>query len=145
LYTYTGRCVHLAANHLREEYIECRFNFKTDDWPPFHPKHYTTLALIHHRGRHTDTKVISVTKQLVTEGNIANLSATQLSSNVNYHSKNISELFAPDAMSSIAPNFILIEGAPGIGKTVLSKEIAYQWAENKLIQSKIFCFFNLFT
>ena len=31
---------------------------------------------------------------------------------------------------------LLIEGAPGIGKTVLSKEIAYQWAENKLLKFK---------
>ena len=30
--------------------------------------------------------------------------------------------------------FLLIEGAPGIGKTVLSKEIAYQWAENKVLK-----------
>jgi len=145
LYTYTGRCVQLAANHLCDEYVECRFNFKTDDWPPFHPKHYTTLALIHHRGRHTDTKVISVTQELVTEGNIANLSTPQLSSNINYHRKNISELFAPDAMSSVAPNFILIEGAPGIGKIVLSKEIAYHWAQNKLIKSNKTRFLNLFT
>ena len=32
--------------------------------------------------------------------------------------------------------FLLIEGAPGIGKTVLSKEIAYQWAESKLLKHK---------
>ena len=30
--------------------------------------------------------------------------------------------------------FILIEGAPGIGKTVLLKEIAYKWANNELLQ-----------
>ena len=32
--------------------------------------------------------------------------------------------------------FLLIEGAPGIGKTVLSKEIAYQWAKNTLLKFK---------
>ena len=31
---------------------------------------------------------------------------------------------------------VLIEGAPGIGKTVLAKEIAYQWAKNELLTSK---------
>ena len=30
---------------------------------------------------------------------------------------------------------VLIEGAPGIGKTVLSKEIASQWAANKMLNS----------
>ena len=31
------------------------------------------------------------------------------------------------------PRSILIEGAPGIGKTILLKEIAYQWAKNTLL------------
>ena len=34
------------------------------------------------------------------------------------------------------PYFLLIEGAPGIGKTVLSKEIAHQWAKNTLLKFK---------
>jgi len=32
--------------------------------------------------------------------------------------------------------FVLIEGAPGIGKTVLVKEIAYHWACGKILQEK---------
>jgi len=80
------------------------------------------LALFH-RGKHIDAKVIAVTQ----EGSIVNTSITKSSSDVNYYSKNISELFEPDTKPSFfAPNFILIEGAPGIGKSVLSKEIAYQ-------------------
>ena len=31
---------------------------------------------------------------------------------------------------------VFIEGAPGIGKTALAKEIAYQWAKNELLTSK---------
>jgi len=34
-----------------------------------------------------------------------------------------------------SPKRILIEGAPGIGKTVLCKEIAYRWAKNELLTS----------
>ena len=33
------------------------------------------------------------------------------------------------------PKRILIEGAPGIGKTVLVKEIAYRWANKELLQN----------
>ena len=59
------------------------------------------------------------------------------SSSISYHSKDISELFPTASISSY---FILIEGAPGIGKTVLSKEIAYQWAVKKLLKFKKFVF-----
>ena len=35
--------------------------------------------------------------------------------------------------SSILPKTTLIEGAPGIGKTVMAKEIASRWAQNKML------------
>ena len=93
--------------------------------------HHITLALIHHEGKHVNTEVISIAQELVTTGN---LSKTQPSSNnVSYHSKDISELF-PNNMPSFY--FLLIERAPGIGKIVLSKEIAYQWAKNTLLKFK---------
>ena len=37
--------------------------------------------------------------------------------------------------NSEKPRFILIEGAPGIGKTVLLKEIAYRWGKKLLLQN----------
>ena len=123
---------------MREEYIQSRFSLKEDEWPPYQPKHYTTLALIYHKGRHTDTGVITVTKELVNEGNMANLSASKSFDNKRYCSKDISELF-----SSNTPNFILIEGAPGIGKTILSKEIAFQWAMKKILKVKALVFLIL--
>ena len=37
---------------------------------------------------------------------------------------------------------ISIEGAPGIGKTILSKEIAYHWANGKILSNlKLFLLF----
>ena len=61
--------------------------------------------------------------------------------------KNITDIFAADppdltetgTSSTERPKRILIEGAPGIGKTILAKEIAYQWATNKILtETKIF-------
>ena len=57
----------------------------------------------------------------------------------NNATKNISDLFTPKQCSDgniFTPNVILIEGAPGMGKTMLSKEIACQWAKNTLLTSK---------
>ena len=53
--------------------------------------------------------------------------------------KSISDIFVSVTASdglTINPCIILIEGAPGIGKTVLAKEIAFQWANNKLLIDK---------
>ena len=39
-----------------------------------------------------------------------------------------------------SPTTTLIEGAPGIGKTVLSKEIAFRWANSALLLKKVLTF-----
>jgi len=55
--------------------------------------------------------------------------------------KSIASIFKPPDiyqlphMDDLAP-FILIEGAPGIGKTVLVNEIAYRWACGEILQGK---------
>ena len=42
--------------------------------------------------------------------------------------------------STIIPKYILIEGAPGMGKTTLCKEIAYQWSANSLLKETALLF-----
>ena len=138
-----GEIVLNSSHELRHRYIANRFDVEEDDWPPHQPKHYTTLALIHHQGKYTDRKVFSVTKQLAAQGNIASQisqvhsdQTTEVFSNT---TKKIADLFEPRENVDgfiVNPNTILIEGAPGIGKTILSKEIAYQWAKNNVLQSK---------
>ena len=123
--------VKAAADHLRKEHIKGRFHYAPDEWPPYHPKHYTTLAFIHRKGKHTNVEVISAAQEMAASGNLSKNQPQ--SSSKNYHSKDISDLFPTVPIPSY---FILIEGAPGIGKTVLSKEIACQWAENKLLKFK---------
>ena len=130
-----GICIQLAADHLRKSYVESRHNVSVDEWPPYQPKHYTTLALIHVE-KHTSTEVISVTKKLASKGKIENKDECVLrchDDNIFYQSKRISEIFSKKL--STGRYLILIEGAPGIGKTVLSKEIAFQWANNTLLRN----------
>ena len=126
-----------ATTNLRKQYINSRYGVAEDEWPPYHPKHYTTLAFVHHKdGSHdsadcTDVAVISVTHELAAKGDISR------SSHVNSNTKatkSISDIFT-FVTSTSKSKMVLIEGAPGIGKTVLSKEIAFQWAANNMLNS----------
>ena len=49
--------------------------------------------------------------------------------------KEVSEILAPLKKVSDNPQTIIIEGAPGIGKTILLKHIAYCWAEKRMLQN----------
>ena len=132
---YTDEQVLPAIDHLCNSYVKGRFNFKCDEWPPYHPKHYTTLALVHYKGRHTDTRVVTISQELVSKGKILpeNYSHYQSVENSKIYTEDISEIFSLSMRTFGDSSFVLIEGAPGIGKTVLSKEIAYQWAIKKLL------------
>ncbi|XP_065916596.1 uncharacterized protein [Dysidea avara] len=135
-----------AFSVLRDRYVTGRFYMSGNHWPPYQPKHYTTLALIHYKEAYADTKVISI-KKLAIKGKAipgeCDSSPTEFDG-IGTRSggdifKNISELFALPSTadkSTFDSGFILIEGVPGIGKTILSKEIAYQWANRNLLENK---------
>ena len=126
-----------ATTQLQDRYIESRFSSSVDEWPPYQPKHYTTLAFIHNKGKLTNAVRFFIAQELAVAGNINTSQFYKPSSfNVNM-TRNISDIFIPVVASdgSFVHLHILIEGAPGIGKTVLAKEIAYQWAKNKLLKS----------
>ena len=132
------RTVADATKQLQQRYNSSRFASSVDEWPPYQPKHYTTLAFIHNKGKFTDAVRFSVAQELAVAGKIQTAQPYKCSDlNVNI-TKNISDIFLPVKASdgSLIALHILIEGAPGIGKTVLAREIAYQWAKNELLTSK---------
>ena len=119
-------------------YISSRFSSSIDEWPPYQPNHYTTLAFIHNKGKSTDAVRFFVAQKLAVAGDL-NASQYYRQSSINTNmTKKISDIFLPIMTSdgSFIDLHVLIEGAPGIGKTVLAKEIAYQWANNELLTSK---------
>ena len=97
-----------AANLLCDCYTQSRYIPPDDDWPPYHPKHYTPLIVVHHQGRCTESETENTAQNL--KSGVAERSKT-----CNHvHHKSIKEFLAPFEGTSCV---ILIEGGPGIGKT----------------------------
>ena len=131
-----------AVSHLsrRLKVLSIKNRYKADDnWPLTSPKHFTSVALIHHKGRHTEREVLAVaTLQNKGDIDLRKIHSDNASKHVQYlkqskYTKNISDIFATVEGTNKFPSVILIEGVPGIGKTVLSKEILFQWANGELL------------
>jgi len=132
---------------LRKLYIYTRFNIEKDTWPPQQSKHFTTLAFIYHKNERTQKEVITIAKSSQS-GNIDDIIQVfshQTSDAVmedfslegSNATKDISDLLAPLDCSdgSNQPQTVLIEGAPGIGKSFLLKHIAFLWATKHVLKS----------
>ena len=130
-----------------------RLNSVEETWPPDQPKNFTPLVLIHHQGQHTMKQATAVAQLIQTNeldditlatSNLVMIQECYLklekyeplqeifdSSSV---TKELTEILAPLEQSK-DPQFILIEGAPGIGKSMLFKEIAYRWGKKQLLKT----------
>ena len=122
-----------ATNLLCDCYSQSRYIPPDNDWPPYHPKHYTPLTIVHYEERSTESKILPSAQKFKTAGTIKE----DTSNNICHKTtKNINDLVAPFKGATPYPYMILIEGAPGIGKTILSKEIAFQWAKKIALKNK---------
>ena len=107
-----------------------------DTWPPEQPKSFTPLLLIHHQGHRTPEQVTAMA-ELTYAGDIGKVASVidhkHGKLNTSEATEDIAEILSP-LESAKQSSFILIEGAPGIGKSVLLKEIGYKWANKELLQ-----------
>ena len=118
--------------------INGRYKVEDDNWPLTSPKHFTSVALIHHKSRQTKREVLAVaTLQKRGDFDLQKIHTDDASTHVEYlkqskYTTALSDIFKVDGTNK-CPDIILIEGVPGIGKTVLSKEIVFQWSNGRLL------------
>ena len=130
------------SKRVKQLSIQTRFMAEKDTWPPEQLKTFIPLLFIHYQGHRTPEQVVALA-ELMHSGDIGKLKATSEQNNdiqieellgTSKTTKEIQEILAPLEETN-SPSFILIEGAPGIGKSILLKEIAYRWGKNQVLQN----------
>ena len=143
---YTGYLEKLTP-HLCDVYKRTRFVPKQHLWPPDQPKLFKNLTFLRHdsqfkqqhlshiAAKYRRTINSSSTRSLNLDINSApmfkELEQVHLSICKSNATKNIGDLFSDEENSN--PRSILVEGAPGVGKTEMIKQITYLWAKSELL------------
>ena len=140
----------MLSKRVREVNIQTRLTVDKDVWPPEQPKTFTPLLLIQHRG-HRNLKQSTAMAEYVERGHIDKFASVTSTDTLPKHpkldshqplqevldtskvTKEVAEILAPLQTSS-DPQLILIEGAPGIGKSLLLKEMAFRWGKQEILQ-----------
>ena len=144
---------------LKDRYCVTRLSIEKDSWPPEQLEEYTTLVLLHHKKQPTEKEVIGLIEAIGT-GNVDQIFGANgdhpLLSGTNERNdtitltedskctRNIADILVPlEDATEKKIRTVLIEGAPGSGKTILLKQIAYEWAKDKQLLKSQFVFLLL--
>ena len=142
--------VTILSKRVREVNIQTQLRVDIEAWPPEPPKTFTPLVLMQHQG-HPNLKQSIAMAEFVERGHIDKVVSVTYTNTLPKHpkldshqplqevldtskvTKEVAEILAP-LETSDNPQFILIEGAPGIGKSLLLKHIAYRWSIQEILQ-----------
>ena len=132
------------SDRVRQFNLQTRFAIDEDAWPPNQQQNFIPVLLIHHEDRNTF-------KQSAMQSAVQHLAGPIQSGRLYKHypqdnnhllskaldssktTKQLDDILAPLQDSEDA-QFILVEGLPGIGKSSLLQEIAYNWAKGNILQ-----------
>ena len=130
--------------------MQTRLIVDKDAWPPEQLKTFIPLLLIQHKADR-NLKQSTAMAEFVERGHIDKVASVittgtlpkcpkldthqplQEILDTSKVTKEVVEILAPMQTSS-DPQFFLIEGAPGIGKSFLLKEMAYRWGKQEILQ-----------
>ena len=115
--------------------IETACRVEDDAWPD-HPKIFIPPLLRYYEGQHYIQQGTSLTKS-IQKGSVSSETTDQPVPKYHlqeefYETRQLDEILNPLDKSS-EPQFILIEGPPGIGKSALLQEISYRWSKKLVL------------
>ena len=142
--------VTLLFSRAQNLYIQIRQSVNNNCWPPNQLKEFIPLVLIQYQSQNTMKLAITLAElyqsdhiheivsaasndQPTKYGRVDSCEPLGKVIKTNKVTQDISEILAP-LEDNDTPQFILIQGAPGIGKSFLLEEIAYRWGNGQLLQ-----------
>ena len=137
------------SDYVKTNYIKGRYYSQEGIWQLLHPKHFDNALLIHHLEGHGE-KLISNVAALMREGlaectyQLPSSGSVETESDSSIRSHNIADAFKPFEKrdgTTVTPEVIIVSGAPGMGKTTLCKEMAYQWAKGQFLDNNCLVFY----